>query len=282
LVAGHGGAFTHATHTVETATLKVMRATLAPGGELAQHLEIGLPRTPAEAQLPAFEPGTRYPAEARSRQMGWRAWASAFRARGSGVARGWQAWLAEQWDSNRGLLPVVGALVGLLTWFGWGIHPQVDLSRVPSPSAVLPALAVALACIAVVWEPLAPRRSVLVGAGHAVAQLGAAWGWTLLCFNPLAPWLAWPAFVLASALSAGLLLGLTLAFACGGLGLASNAASGLVADEGHKGFVRFRLDDSGLTVFVLGLDAVPAQTAVPHDGSLPAAWRVVERFTLRD
>jgi hypothetical protein len=282
LVAGHGGAFTHATHTQEVRGRKVLRAVSGPGDELAQHVEIGLPRNRDDAALPAFEPGVRYPDEVASRRLGWRAWAAAFRARGSGMAQGWRGWWAEQWDSNRGLLPVLGGLVGLLTWFGWGIHPQVDLSRVPSPSAVLPALAVLVACAAAVWDPLAPRRALLLGAGHGLAQLGAAWGWTLLCFNTLGPWLGWPAFVLASALSGGLLLGLALALACGGLGLASNAASGLVAHEGHKGFVRFRLDDAGLTAFVLGLDEVPAQTAVPTDAPLPSGWRVVARFTLRD
>ena len=218
-----------------------MRASLGhPVGSWPSTWKLASPAHRPKPQLPAFEPGTRYPAEAALAT----AWpgapgASAFRARGSGVARkAAQAWLAEQWDSNRGLLPVLGGLVGLLTWFGWGIHPQVDLSRVPSPSAVLPALGVLAACAAAVWEPLAPRRSLIVGAAHGTAQLGAAWGWTLLCFDTLGPWLGWPAFVLASALSGGLLLGLTLAFACGGLGLVSNAASGLVADEGHKGFVR--------------------------------------------
>jgi hypothetical protein len=188
-------------------------------------------------------------------------------------------WWTEQADSNRGLLPLLGLLIALLTWFGWGIQPQIDLSRVPSPSSVLPALAVLAACTVVLFEPLARWRSLALGLLHGLAQLGAAWGLTLLCFK-LPLWAAWPAFVASSAAVAGLLLGLALVLACGVFGWASNACFGALASEHHKGFLRFRLDGEGLTVFALGLDRVPAHTEVPRHGPLPKGWRAVDTFTL--
>lgn len=285
VVAGHGGAFTHVTHSLETARPRRLRATLAPGGdELAQHVEVGIATKAEDAALPGFTRQGRYPSPLRSRRLAIGAWWKAFRFRGSGAAQGLSAWLREQWDSNRGLLPVMGSLIALLTWFGWGINPQidlVDLSAVPSPSAVLPALALFGAASALLYDPLAKLRSLLLGGLHGLAQLAAAWGLTLLCFQ-LHPWAGWPAFVLGASLSSGLLLGAALALACGVFGLASNACSGLAADEGHKGFLRFRLDEQGLTVFALGLDKMSSQTTVPKPGeALPPGWRVVERFTLK-
>lgn len=282
VVAGHGGAFTHVTHSVETARPRRLRATLVPGGdELAQHVEVGIATQAEDEALPAFTRDGRYPSPLRARRLALGAWWKAFRVRGSGAATGWRAGWREQVDSNRGLLPVMGGLIALLTWFGWGIDPRIDLNAVPSPSAVLPALAVFGAATAVLYDPLARGRSLLLGGLHGLAQLGAAWGLTLLCFQ-LHPGAGWPAFIVGASLSSGLLLGSALAIACGVFGLASNACSGLAADEGHKGFLRFRLDDQGLTVFALGLDRVPTQTEVPAPGQpLPAGWRVVERFTIR-
>lgn len=287
VVAGNGGAFTHATHTLDVARPKHFRQahtttpSTAPGSasELAQHVEVGLASTPADAALPAFAPAARYPGTAASRAMAFQALFSLFRTRSSGPGRNWRQWWTEQADSNCGLLPVLGLLIALLTWFGWGIQPQIDLSRVPSPSSVLPALAVLAACTAVLFEPLARWRSMALGALHGVAQLGAAWGLTLLCFK-LPLWAAWPAFVVGSAAVAGLLLGLALVLACGVFGWASNACFGALASEHHKGFLRFRLDGDGLTVFALGLDRVPAHTEVPRHGPLPKGWRVVDRFRL--
>jgi hypothetical protein len=274
LVAGHGGAFTHATHTVETERSKRLR-------ERTTHVEVGLSDA---AELPAFAHGVRYPQAAASRAWALQAWRGLFGFRSSGKGFDWQ----EQWDSNRGLLPLFGLLIGLLTWFGWGIQPQVDFRGFPSPTVALPALAMAAVCAAALWEPLAPRLAVGIGLLHALAQLGSAWLWTLICFGPAAPlgaaygYLGWPLFVLASGLSAGLLLGVFLAWACAAFGLCSNAASGVIASEQHKGFVRFRLDAEGaLTAFVLGLDAVPARSSLPGaDDGLPKHWRVVERIRI--
>jgi hypothetical protein len=282
VVAGHGGAFTHCTHSVETQRPRRLRATLGPGAdELAQHVEVGIAAQAEHEQLPAFTRQGRYPSPLRSRRLAVGAWWKVFRFRGSGAAPDLAGQLREQWDSNRGLLPVMGGLIALLTWFGWGINPQIDLSAVPSPSAVLPALAVFGVATGALYEPLAKLRSLLLGGLHGLAQLAAAWVLTLLCFQ-LHPWAGWPAFIVGASLSSGLLLGGALALACGVFGLASNACSGLAADEGHKGFLRFRLDDAGLTVFALGLDRVPAQPEVPAAGTpIPPAWRVVERFTIR-
>ena len=151
----------------------------------------------------------------------------------------------------------------------------------PAPPWWLPALALFGAAAAALYEPLAPLRSLLLGGLHGLAQLLLAWLLTLVCFQ-LHPGAGWPAFILGASLGSGLLLGSALALSCGLFGLASNACSGLLAHEGHKGFLRFRLDEQGLTVFALGLDAVPAQRQVPAPGApLPAGWRVVERFQMR-
>jgi len=278
LVAGHGGAFTHATHTLDAQSPRSLRETVAAGaGELAGHVEVGL----GGKDLPTFEAAARYPSPARSRRQALGAWWKLLRQRGSGRPRGPLAALQEQWDSNRGLLPLMGGGVALLTWFGWGIQPDIDLRAVPSASVVLPALALFAAATAALYDPLAKLRSLLLGGLHGLAQLIAAWLLTLVCFQ-LHPWAGWPAFVLGASVASGLLLGGALALASGVFGLASNACSGLIAHEGHKGFLRLRLDGEGLTVFALGLDQVPARRRLPAVGSpLPAAWRVIERFTMR-
>ncbi len=280
LIAGHGGAFTHATHCVETQRARQLRSTLAPGGELASHVEIGLAGVLPDPALPAFERQARYPGPLHSRRLMAGAWWKLFRHRAGAPPAGWVDGLLGQWDSNRGLLPLLGGAIGLLTWFGWGIRPLIDERAVPSASVVLPALALFAAAVALLYDPLARLRSLLLGAAHGAAQLGLAWGLTLLCFQ-IHPGAGWPAFVLGASLGSGLLLGGALALACSLFGIASNACSGLVAHEGHKGFLRFRLDEQGLTVFALGLDQVPVQTESPRAGQpLPAGWRVVERFRL--
>lgn len=283
VVAGHGGAFTHATHTVETRRPRHYRHRREGNTpELAQHLEIGLASDAAEAALPAFEAGLRYPRPARTRRAAWTAWTGLFRFRSSGWGRSLKERLVELWESNLGLLPLLGGLIGVLTWFAYGIHPDPLTTLVPSPTAVLPALAVLAACTAAIWEPLAPWRSAGVGLAHGAAQLAAAFALTVACFGAFHPVLAWPLFVAAAGGVSALLLGGALAVACGVLNLASNACSGLLASEQHKGFLRFRIDAGGaLTVFVLGLDRVPPRTELPAPGEpLPARWRVVERFTL--
>ncbi|WP_374661373.1 hypothetical protein [Inhella sp.] len=283
VVAGHGGAFTHATHTVETRRPKVYRHVHEDNtAELAQHLEVGLARSAEEATLPAFEQGLRYPRPLRTRRAAWTAWTGLFRFRASGWGRPPKERLHELWQSNLGLLPLLGFLIGVLTWFAYGIHPDPLTTWVPSPTAVLPALAVLAACTAAIWEPLAPWRSLGVGLAHGAAQLLAAFMLTVTCFGALNPWLAWPVFVAVAAGVSALLLGGALAMACGVLNLASNACSGLLASEQHKGFLRLRIgEDGALTVFALGLDRVPARHRLPAAGEpLPARWRVVERFSL--
>ncbi len=283
VVAGNGGAFTHSTHTLDAQRPRVLHEVQGTGvADLAHHIEVGLLNPlakPGEAALPHFVQRVRYPDAEQSRADAWRAVWGAFRTRSSGSGRSPKQWLHEQWHSNRGLLLVLGPLIALLTWFGWGIRPQIDLSRVPSPSAVLPALAVWAACVGAVWEPLAKWRSTALGLLHGAAQLGAAWGLTLLCFQ-LPVLLDWAAFIVCAAVSAGFLLGLALAVSSAVFGLAANACSGLIASEHHKGFLRFRLDEQGLTVFALGLDTVPERRELPGTDPLPEGWRVIERFVL--
>lgn len=284
VVAGHGGAFSHATHTVETRRPKHIRQVLGEGdSELARHLEVGLARNAEEAALPAFAPGLRYPRPLRTRRAAWTAWTGLFRFRSSGWGRPWRERLHELWESNLGLLPLLGGLIGVLTWFAYGIHPQPLTTLVPSPTAVLPAAAVLAACTAAIWEPLAPWRSLGVGLGHGAAQLAAAFTLTVACFGAFNPWLAWPLFVAAAGATSALLLGGALALACGVLNLAGNACSGLIASEQHKGFLRLRIGaDGALTVFALGLDRVPARRELPPAGEpLPPRWRVLERFSLK-
>lgn len=284
LVAGHGGAFSHATHTVETRRPKHYRQVMGDdASELARHVEIGLARGAAEAALPAFAQGLRYPRPLRTRRAAWTAWTGLFRFRASGWGRPWRERLHELWESNLGLLPLLGLLIGVLTWFAYGIHPQPLTTLVPSPTAVLPAAAVLAACTAAIWEPLAPWRSLGVGLAHGAAQLGAAFTLTVACFGAFNPWLAWPLFVVSAGALSALLLGGALAVACGVLNLASNACSGLMASEQHKGFLRLRIGaDGALTVFALGLDRVPVRRELPAAGEpLPPRWRVLERFTLR-
>lgn len=77
----------------------------------------------------------------------------------------------------------------------------------------------------------------------------------------------------------GLLFGAYLALACGGFGQLPNNAFGSLAIEDHKGFLRMRLTEAGLMVYLLGIDTVPRRPSAQEP--LPPGWRVVDQFFLR-
>jgi hypothetical protein len=125
VVAGHGGAFSHATHTVETRRPKHIRQVLGEGdSELARHLEVGLARNAEEAALPAFAPGLRYPRPLRTRRAAWTAWTGLFRFRSSG----WGAALARASARVVGEQPRAAALAR-------GPDRRADLVRLRHPPA---------------------------------------------------------------------------------------------------------------------------------------------------
>ncbi len=304
---GSGGAFGHATHSVEVTEPKVLqwasepdavpqelrgRVVLGRVRDAAQAAGLDLCAEPTASACPA--PGDAappaapvcYPDQATSRRQ----------ARGNVLAllrpRG-ERW----WASNLAFALLIGVLLqacsGLLApWLPW------------------PALLQGLAGAALLFTALMlttdndPAR-----AGRAERAWGAALGGLLLALAaalggglaPLRPALPPLAFglgsaalaVLAGAVGVGGFLWLLSRVA----GRAVTNTSSALSLQGHKGFLRFRVHAGGLEAVMLGCDEVPQRWVPRHElpdaepdaaapwwepapGEPPLRWRVVDRFTL--
>lgn len=100
------------------------------------------------------------------------------------------------------------------------------------------------------------------------------------------PWLAtaaalatWVSVGLMGVLAGGLLFGAYLALMCGAFAQLPNNAFGSLAIADYKGFLRFKLTEAGLEVFLIGLDKVPQRPS--FNDPLPSGWRVVDHFDIK-
>lgn len=224
----------------------------------------------------------------------------------------------ETWNSNVGFALCLGAIYGFNAYVNSGVFsasfaadgfgpmalqpfgPAALLwlkAMVFSPFASFVNLFMLAGCVRIAWEgPGAKGARVASGLAHGMAHgfLIFALYW-LACAVLQQAWpAAWaPASVLGSTALAlaswllvglmgvtvgGLLFGAYLAVACGAFGQLPNNAFGSLALEDHKGFLRLRLTEQGLRVYLLGIDRVPRRHRA--DEPVPAGWRVIDQFDL--
>lgn len=158
-------------------------------------------------------------------------------------------------------------------------------------------------CVRIAWEGPGPTAGRLIsGLAHGMIHgflifvlywlacsflkfsLPVAWDLTRLPLPPTlvstgVALLSWVLVGLLGVLVGGLLFGIYLAVACAGFGQLPNNAFGSLALRDYKGFLRMRLTEDGLTVYLIGIDQVPRRFGA-HE-PLPAGWRVVDQFHLR-
>jgi hypothetical protein len=303
ITCGSGGAFLHPTHAVSLRQPKVRdvlddAAAISP--ELGQATRVGT--SPAHApQGDAFTVQHQYPDAAVSRNLGRAIWWSLFKF-------GWNSLDPRKGPVLRGIAQgnlmfplVLGLAYASAFWFACS-----------GGIGVLVAAAVAGMCFGLSKdEPglLARWGSALI---HTLLQWTAMWGlsqwwaghdWMApvasLCVAPgPSHLLATLGAALTGTLAGGLIAGVYFGV-MSRLGLLWNNAFSPLACEDFKGFLRFRIDARGdLTGYFFGCDRVPKhwvpnQAApaggagatrpvwVEAPGTPTAAWRVVDRFTLR-
>ena len=176
-------------------------------------------------------------------------------------------------------------------------------AMVYSPFASFVNLFMLAGCVRIAWEGPGPTAGRLVtGLAHGMAHgflifvlywlacsflkfsLPVAWDVTRLPLPPTlvstgVALLSWILVGLLGVLVGGLLFGTYLAVACAGFGQLPNNAFGSLALRDYKGFLRMKLTEDGLTVYLVGIDHVPRRMS-SHE-PLPEGWRVVDQFHLR-
>ena len=302
---GAGGAFTHPTHTDEVEATKVLRVYEAPDGGLA---ELAAPIAVGRwCEAPETNPGqVAWPDRDTSLAMATRVATSLFgMRRRRGVATCGQR-IADWFDSNHGLLVVLGVVYALVAYSFWTFKQARHLESKASvfvfketsgeilaaicaqPIDALLVLFMVGSCIALGREGAAsPLWKGLGGLLHGLAHLGGvflAWWLSTSLVRAIAPTcfagahLAMAFDVVLGGVLGGLILGVYLAIACRGFGQMTNNAFGALADDGYKGFMRFRITDEGLHATMLGVDAVER-----GDGKTKPTfrgWKIVDEFTL--
>lgn len=305
ITCGSGGAFGHATHVREVSEPKFMQIgedERAVQDELRGRVFIGRGphgRAPGLAddvneRLLRYEPRATYPAPDVSWRRSWRNLVALLRLGEAGMLQSNFSFAAGTGALYLLACALPGALMGLAllpVWFGAAMmatdNDPARASRADHASA---------------WALCAAQVPLV---------LGLQW---LFTHGPLARW--WPAWPARAAdwldlpalgatvlqgfaagfialglctLTAGLVFGTFLALRSALGGALVNNASSALADEDHKGFLRFRVHAGGLEVFMLGIDQVPRRwraapeaTARPYwqpaEGEPALAWRVVDHF----
>lgn len=226
--------------------------------------------------------------------------------------------LQEIWNSNLGFALCLGAIYGFNAYVNSGVFsasfaadgfgpmalqpfgPAALLwlkAMVFSPFASFVNLFMLAGCVRIAWEgPGAPGARVASGLAHgmahgflifalywfacAVLQLGwpAAWAPASVLGSTALALASWLLVGLLGVTVGGLLFGAYLALACGAFGQLPNNAFGSLAIEDHKGFLRLRLTEQGLRVYLLGIDRVPRRHRA--DEPQPAGWRVIDQFDM--
>lgn len=175
-----------------------------------------------------------------------------------------------------------------------------------SPFAAFINMGLLGACVRIAWEGPGPQawrliNGLLHGMAHGFLIFALYW---LSCVglqhaglealgvkDTVGQWLPGPWLATAAALATwisvgamgvlagGLLFGAYLALMCGAFAQLPNNAFGSLAIADYKGFMRFKLTEAGLEVFLIGLDKVPDRPS--FNDPLPTGWRVVDRFEIK-
>lgn len=175
-----------------------------------------------------------------------------------------------------------------------------------SPFAAFINVGLLAGCVRIAWEGPGPQAwrvisGLLHGMAHGFLIFALYWlscvGLQLAGLEALGvthsmgqwlpgPWLAtaaalatWVSVGLMGVVAGGLLFGAYLALMCGAFAQLPNNAFGSLAIADYKGFLRFRITEAGLEVFLIGLDKMPQRPS--FNDPLPTGWRVVDRFEIK-
>ncbi len=309
---GAAGAFGHVTHGAEVQGEMVMDRGPAPDtvpASLGRRTRVGLVDASVSADAAAL---TRFPTEgactfpdaavSRRRALGQLPLAL-FNPRLRHVD-GPRALAGQLFNSNLGFALIIGLLYAananlnalLFTRdppppmaFGWPSALAWLLAMLSGPLAFVFNAAMIGGCIRLGWEGTWGWPAKLaVGTLHGMAHGALVWAlylWAARLTGATAGPAVWTLVGVAGAFAGTLLFGLYFALLCGAFGQLTNNASGAVASEDHKGFLRFTLDERGLTMHMLGCERVPRRwrrgadgRPQPADG--PPRWRRVQTLHL--
>jgi hypothetical protein len=290
-------------------------------------LRVGVPdgSTGPPAQRHDFDAPVTYPTMRTSRLLAWTLLPlSLFNPRFREV-RSVRNLIRQWWESNHAFVVLVGVLYGTNAYVNSlafsdsfaadGFRPfhlqppPVDLPSLVrlsaewvramfvSPFAVVINVAMIAGCVRLGWEgtwhwALKLSSGLVHGLLHGtLAMLLYYWISGLVRDSPypfVEGFLEWVAISAVGGVVGALTFGLYFAVLNAGFGQLTNNASGAMAIEDYKGFLRCTLDEAGLTIRMMACDKVPRKwrenTASADDPRYVAeqapAWRVVDRIDL--
>lgn len=323
---GCAGAFLHTTHGREITGPVVLDRRPEPNTvppSLGRHTRVGLPATPPPADDPrvqAFGPVTTWPDAAASKALATkRLWWAMLNPR----LRGPGGLLGQLWNSNLGFAALLGLLyVANANVNAVLVNRELALDRLPpfhdpshalwpelalrwlqamfsSPLAALFNAGMIAGCVRLGWEGTWGRGAKLAsGALHGMAHGFLVFTLYLVFarlalnagFAPEHPAIArffmWCGVGGAGALAGALLFGAVFWLLNVAGGQLTNNASGAMASEDWKGFLRAEIDARGLTLRLLGCERVPRRWR-QHDAATPPypvdvqpAWQVADEFRI--
>lgn len=159
------------------------------------------------------------------------------------------------------------------------IHTLGLMMFVGSPGTAIAGAAATLTMTTVLAAPSEGARRLkhwVAGLGHGLAHLGltvaGAWAWSAL---DLSGWWAYLGFVPVAGVAATLLVSAYLLVA-GGFGVNDNELFAGQSIEDSKCFLRMKIDESGLTVYPIGIPKVGRSWKANPDGADDSSWIVPE------
>lgn len=319
---GSAGAFMHTTHGHEVGGEVLLDTGAAPHtvpAALGQRVRVGLREgSESAAECQRFEAPVLFPDAAASRALAWRRLPLALLNPRLRRVRGPGDFFGQLWNSNLGFVMLLGLLfvanANVNSLLAERLAPQLPAGAVPpllqqalhwllamfsSPLAALFNLGMIAGCVKLGWEGTWRWPAKLAaGVGHGLAQ-----GLVVFLAHALAlrfvegPLLAlglpevaaaalkWTAVGVAGGLAGALAFGCVFALLNVPGGQVTNNASGAMAVEDFKGFLRFSLDARGLTMRFFGCERVPRRwragaNGVPEAADGPPRWRLVDTLEL--
>lgn len=309
---GAAGAFGHVTHGAEVQGRVVMDRGAAADTvpeSLGRRTRVGLVDASVSAdaaELTGFEHDTlvTFPDAATSRWQALRQLPLSLFAPRLRHVSGLPSLLGQLFNSNLGFAAIIGLLYaananvnallftrdpGVDMAFGWPGAFAWLKAMFSGPLAFVFNAAMVGGCIRLGWEgtwgwPAKLALGTLHGMAHG-ALVWALYLWAAALLGSASGPGVWALVGVAGAFAGALLFGLYFALLCGVFGQLTNNASGAVASEDHKGFLRFTLGAGGLTMHMLGCERVPRRWRRGEDGrpqaeGAPPRWRLVQRLHL--